>query len=82
MAGVIKTKGLRRDTKRKEESAERSVPGRKEESFLRGKSENPLHFMDLAEDSLPLVQESAAFPCPEPDEQAQHPPILFHYGTL
>jgi len=40
--GVVQTKRPRRVTKRKEETTERSIAGRKEaESFLRGQSEIP-----------------------------------------
>ena len=52
--GVIKTKGLKRETKRKEETTERSIPRRKEaEFFLRGQSEIPLQFMKFVVERLP-----------------------------
>ena len=77
--GVVETKGLRRVTKRKEETTERSIPGRKEaECFLRGQSEIPLQFMKTVEDCFPRLQEPTAGLSSTPDKHTQRPSCFIH----
>ena len=75
--GFVQTKGPRRVTKRKKETTESSIAGRKEaEAFLRGQSEIPLKFMEFVEDRLPHLQEPTAGPCLKPGEHTQPPSCL------